>query len=121
MHTEGDMDFNIVRKQILTAYRNGHFLPWSCQDFIEVFERFYGMYCTRRAQWHPVLKTTTIGRVMELLVEDVNGVRYSPEDYLETDLLDCYFMTQFNEGCDYSIVHFTSGDVRMFKSYEAVI
>ena len=123
MHTEGDMEinFDIVRKQIVTAYRNGNYLPWSAQDFIRVFERFYGMYVTRRGRWHPALRTVTIARVMELLVEDVNGVRYSPEDYLESDLLDAYFMTRFNEGCDYSIVHFTSGDVRMFKSYEAVI
>jgi len=115
------MDFNIVRKQIQTAYYNGYYLPWSCADFIRVFERFYGLYCTRRARWHPALKTTTIARVMELLVEDVNGVRYSPQDYLDSDLFECYFTTRFNEGCDYSIVHFTSGDVRHFKSFEAVI
>lgn len=116
-----DFNFDIVRKQIVTAYRNGSYLPWSSQDFIRVFEWFYGMYVTRRGRWHPALKTTTIARVMALLVEDVNGVRYSPEDYLESDLFDCYFMTQFIEGCDYSIVHFVSGDVRHYKTFEAVI
>lgn len=58
---------------------------------------------------------------MALLIEDVNGDYYIPDDYLESDIFECYFDTWFRPGCDYSIVHFTSGDVRHYKSFEAVI
>ena len=115
------MDFNIVRKQIGTVYQAGGYWSWSCQDFIRVFERFYGLYYTRRGVGHPVLRTETIARVMRLLIEDADGTLYAPEDYLESDLFECYFDTRYKAGCDYSIVHFTSGDVRHYKTFEAVI
>lgn len=114
------MDFDIVVRQIFKAYRSGSY-KWSYPDFVRVFERFYSMYAEYMGRGHPRLKTETIGRVMASLVEDDNGMLYAPEDYLDSDIIEKYFDTVFNRGCDYSIVHFISGDVRMFKSYEAVI
>ena len=120
---EGNMefDFNIVCRQIFKAYSDKGYWSWTYHDFVRVFERFYGMYAMRRGCWHPHLTTETIGRVMRSLIEDDNGVLYSPEDYMESELFDAYFETRFKPECDYSIVHFTSGDVRQYKSYEAVI
>jgi len=113
------MDFDIVVRQIFKAYKAGSY-RWSLDDFVKVFERFYGLYADYMGRGHPHLKTETIGRVMALLTEDVNGVRYSADEYLDSDLFECYFVTAFNPGCDYSIVHFTSGNVRYYKTFEAV-
>ena len=114
------MDFAIVVRQIVKAYKAGGYW-WSCSDFVKVFERFYTLYEDFMGRGHPVLRTETVGRVMRLLAEDVNGVRYSPDEYLDSDMMECYFDTIFNPGCDYSIVHFTSGDVRYYKTFEAVL
>lgn len=113
------MDFDIVVRQIFKAYKAGSY-KWSYPDFVKVFERFYRMYAEYMGRGHPRLKTETIGRVMASLVEDDNGMVYLPEDYLDSDIFECYFDTMFNPGCDYSIVHFTSGDVRYYKTFEAV-
>ena len=113
------MDFRIVIRQIRKAYQTGNYTGWSVEDFVEVFRRFYRMYAAEIGRDHPRLTTETIARVMASLVEDDNGVRYSPEDYLTTDLLNAYFDTAFNS--DFCIRHFVSGDIRLIKSYEAVI
>lgn len=115
------MNFNILIRQIRKAYQTGSYRLWSVEDFIEVFERFYGMYEDYIGRGHPHLRTETIARVMASLVEDDNGTLYAPEDYLDSDIIEKYFDTVFNRGCDYSIVHFISGDVRYYKSFEAVI
>ena len=115
------MDFNIVIRQIRKAYQTGSYRLWSMEDFIEVFELFYGMYAVEVGRDHPRLTTETIARVMASLVEDDNGEIYLPADYLESDLFERYFDTRFRPGCDYSVVHFTSGDVRHYKTFEAVI
>ena len=114
-----NMDFEIVVRQIRKAYQEGDYSPWSLEDFVMVFARFYSLYRAMNGCEHPVLKTMTIARVMALLIRDVNGMMYSPDDYLETDLFECYFVTRFKPSCDYSIVHFTSGDVRYYKTFES--
>ena len=40
---------------------------------------------------------------------------------MDSDIFEVYFVTPFRPGCDYSIVHFVSGDVRYYKTFEAVI
>lgn len=115
------MDFTIVVRQIIKAYQTGNYPGWTVRDFVDVFERYYGLYADYMGCGHPVLKTDTIARVMAALIEDDNGVRYSPEDYLDSDIFEVYYMTPFRPGCDYSIVHFVSGDVRYYKTFEAVI
>lgn len=89
------MDFDIVVRQIFKAYKTGSY-RWDYPDFVKVFERFYTMYFEAMGQSHPHLRTETIGRVMTLLTEDVNGMYYIPDDYLDSDIFECYFRTEFS-------------------------
>ena len=118
-----ETDFNIVKHQILKVYHRDSSTwinaGWRYIDLVRVFERFYGMYFMRMRRCHPALRTDTIRRVMELLIDD-GCIRYKPGFYLEGDIFEKYFESKFEAGCDYSIVHFSSGVIRMRRCVEDV-
>lgn len=115
------MNFNILIRQIRKAYQTGSYRLWSVEDFIEVFSLFYGLYEDYMGRGHPHLRTETIAAVMASLVEDDNGEIYLPADYLDSDIIEKYFDTEFSPASDYCICHFVAGDIRHYKSFEAVI
>ena len=104
------MDFEIVKRQIATAYSQGEF-EWSLTDHCRVFRYFFDAYKSCRGREHPHLRTATIKEVMERL-ED-----YSIGETL--NLIDQYFESSLE--CDYSLVHFTSGRVREMRAYEIML
>lgn len=122
------MDFNIVKRQIISAYlsiygTDNSDKQWSLGDCLDVFRYYYRAYKAKFKRDHPKLKTSTIKEIIYALPEAVDEdtdttFDLDPTDY--PDLIKVYFKSTFAEGCDYSIAHFMSGKIRLMKYYEAL-
>ena len=117
------MNYGILLRQITTSYKHGNFkerdgYPWTIRDFFNVFVAFYELYERLMGYPHPHLRTATVERVMERLMQDEDGY-YAATDYLESDLLESYFGSYFSERCDYSICHFVSDGIRHYRRLRA--
>lgn len=112
------LNYDILRKQIINAYRQAKqenkTVLWSIEEITSFFEYYYKAYKAYTGNEHIHLKTETIKRVIELLNSD------GTEDYtLQTsiELLPQYFETNFSVG-NHAITHFVSGNVRLNRMYE---
>lgn len=56
----------------------------------------------------------------EYLIDEEDW-KSSPEFYTKwyQDMIDKYFSTEFSEGCNYSLQHFFSGNIRVLRWYES--
>lgn len=122
------MDFGIVKGQIISEYvrcygsdRRDH--PWSLENCINVFRCFYKTYKRYRRTDHPHLTNKTIRDIIlrfPYLAADgdtvIDGADLFPKDYVDT-LIPKYF-EQYFPNCDYSIVHFMSGQIRTIRYFE---
>ena len=115
-----ESDFNVVERQITAVYReNRSDMVWSLPDYISVFRCFYAYYYHYMGITHPFLTKPQILRVMLALPnvgDDYRDIDIDAEDY--EDLIDAYFQVEFPYGCNYSILHFVSGNIRSNRMYE---
>lgn len=113
------MDFEIVKRQIYSAYkkRNPELWKWSLSDYVHVFEVFYHKYRYYLNRDHPRMTNESIFRVMLRLsiFSELNDSEWTADENIE--LMDSYFETDFT-GCDYSIAHFVSGEIRNYRLFE---
>ena len=124
------LNFSIVKRQIIKEYLKLYDSPrdndeWSLKNCIELFRIYYILYKEHFGIDHPNLTDESMDNVLEEIpyIGGENGERdvdfsdcVSLEDY--PDLIEAYFNSEFREGCDYSISHFMSGQIRMIKFYE---
>ena len=119
-------DFTIVKRQIITEYiklygsdRNGY--TWDLAACIDVFRYYYWQYKRTFKQDHPHLKNETIRRIIEAFPYIEDDTMQNRAEDLEPGqypaLIDAYFKQDF-DGCNYSIAHFMSGDIRLLRYYE---
>jgi hypothetical protein len=81
----------------------------------EVVEYYLATYQDYRGEKHPNLKA----KQWSYVVDNLFYVR--DFDLSETDLIDMiekHFETDYQEGCDYNILHFMSDEVRLNRMYE---
>lgn len=111
--------FLVVMRQIHRMYPESGLSDrmWTEADVVDVFRTFYERYEYEFECPHPRLTNKTILSVMQSLPEDSAGMAYEFEEY--PDLIEQYFAQDFGSQCDYSIAHFVSGDIRLYRSYEA--
>ncbi len=102
------MDYEILKRQIYSAFSTGKYWRWTLEQHISFFVWFYQTYRETFGEDHTRLKTETVRKVMERL-EDYD-YEYSKE------LATAYFHTDLD--CDYSIVHFVHGKIRELRDYE---
>lgn len=87
----------------------------SLNETIVVFQRFYKEYETRRGMPHPNLSQAQIKNAVWRIRWDEEGDAYSLDDY--DYLIPGYFRQKFNHNCNYSIIHFLSGNIRANRQY----
>ena len=110
--------FDVVERQVISAYSKVSQykdMLWTLEEVKEFFKIFYDCHNAYCRYAHPFLKNETIERIIYNLGFDDNGMEYSLNDYKY--MIPQYFRTRFYN-CDYSIVHFMSGDVRLMRYYE---
>ena len=113
----------IVANQIKKAYDESP-CSWSLEECLGVFEYYFRKY--REIMYpfsHPHMSTRAIHRIISRLdsVEDAFGREYylEPGDYPE--IIDAYFAEDFQDtyrGCDCSMAHFMSGDIRLNRCFD---
>lgn len=113
----------IVANQIKKAYDETP-CSWSLDDCLGVFEYYFDKYHAIMYPYpHPHMSTRTIQEIISRLdlVEDAFGRGYplEPDDYPE--IINAYFAESFPDtyaGCNCSIAHFMSGDIRLNRCFE---
>jgi hypothetical protein len=82
---------------------------------IKTIAYFLDIFQATQGDQHPYLKPDqwqrAIDNILTLDGEDLE------EDDIET-IIDSYFGTKFQQGCNYSILHFISGDIKNLRFYE---
>ena len=111
-----EFDFSVCERQIRKQYPHCC-CSWDIQDVIDVVKYFTDAYQFYIYQSHPFMSNATIARVIEALPQDANGMDYDPDDYVGDGLIYQYFHTEFNH-CNYSMLHFLSGDIRANRMCE---
>lgn len=114
------LSFDVVRRQVITVYSKlskQYNITWSLKEVETFFEIFYEYHKKCCKYEHPYLKNKTIDWIICNIGFDDNGMEYSLEDY--RNMIPQYFKTSF-DNCDYSIVHFMSGDIRLMRYYEVL-
>ena len=120
------MDFNIVKRQIMSEYLKQHGSycnseEWSVRACINVFRYYYERYREVFRKDHPHISSDTVSWILEALPvarsEDGDELYLSPDEYPQ--LIDAHFETKYSR-CNYSIAHFMTGKIRFLKYYEAV-
>lgn len=110
--------FDVVKRQIVSSYQKlseNEDMLWSLDDVIKFFEIFYYYHNKHCIYPHPFLRNKTIEWIICNIAYDDSGNDYCIEDYMY--MIPQYFKTKFHN-CDYSIVHFMSGDIRLMRYYE---
>lgn len=112
-------NFDVVMRQVESTYKklsNHMNMSFSLEEVKKVFKLFYA-YHERYCRYpHPYLRNSSIEWVIENIGSDDNGMEYSIDDY--ELMIPLYFRAKFFN-CDYSIIHFMSGDIRLLRLYEA--
>lgn len=123
------MNFNIeiVKRQIISVYLDLYGSDrrdeiWSLGDCIDVFRYFYRRYIEIFDLWPPRISNETVKNIIlkfPYLRDDFNReFDLSPEDY--PPMIDAYFYQHFEDGCNYSIAHFMSGNIRALRYFETL-
>lgn len=103
---------DIVLRQIILAHKQLEGETYrSLGECIRLFETFFLMYSRRMNKEHPKLKTATIKDII-LSFDELLCIENCEE------IFERYFNQDFWDGCDYSIRHFTSGDIQLLRLYE---
>lgn len=89
--------------------RNG----WSLEAYITTILYFFGLYENTFDAKHPYLSVDKTKEVMLKLSNDY--YKLSPEETIY--FIDEYFKTNY-KNCNYSILHFVAGDIRLYLNYK---
>ncbi len=111
------LDFGIVKRQVINAYfklNKNSTLAWSLDDVMMFFKIFYAYHSKYAPYEHPHLKSESIEWII-LNVSNDDTMEYNLDTYKA--IIPQYFRTRFDD-CDYSILHFMSGDIRLLRYYE---
>jgi hypothetical protein len=91
-------------------------------DTIDIIEDFLEQYQRCRGEEHPNLKTQQWERVVATLFfcydDKLDGKRYELDVEDLVLMIDRYFETEFQPGCNYSIIHFNDNEIKLRRMYE---
>lgn len=112
------MNMMIFHNQLRKVYQKAGVVTWSIDDYIDFFDRFFMLHKNITGTDHYNIPSNKLEEiVLELpYVTDEHGfaIDVSPEEY--DGVVELYFDTDMD--CDYSIYHFMSGDIRLYRLYE---
>lgn len=100
-----DSDFTAVRRDQLEALAN----------FVSLYESF-------RGKRHPKLTYEQWDKAREemLYVADGIGNDFDLGVDDEEEMMTSYFETEYKDGCDYSVLHYISGNLRSIRYYDVI-
>lgn len=113
------MNMSIFRNQVRNAFKEiSGSSNWTEEDYVDFFCIFFRLHKWKVGSDHYNIPTKRLIGIMEELsyVTDEHGhiIEIFPED---SEAIICqYFRTEFD--CDYSIYHFMSGNIRLYRLYE---
>lgn len=107
-------DFERFTVAAKLAYRRVGACPYSIDDVLRVFRRYFETYELLMETAHPPISIEQIRRIIEKMPYVRDGY-VEPETY--EDIIDQHFYTAYTH-CDYNINHFFSGDIRNNRCYE---
>lgn len=118
-------DFYLFSKITATVYRDLK-SPFSLDEVLDIFDYFFQAYEEAMGEPHPAIRREQIRNIIERMPYtgregcgfDNSSVFFSPEDY--PAMIDNYFSTDFDKGCNYRINHFFSGAIRELRAYEEI-
>jgi hypothetical protein len=91
-------------------------------DTIEVIEYFLEQYKRCQGEKHPNLKPQQWERVVATLFfchdDALDGKSFDLDVETLQIMIDRYFETAFQEGCNYSIIHFNNSEIKLRRLYE---
>ena len=96
---------------------------YSIAQVLWVFMYYLCTYQNEIGREHPNIKAAQVRRIIEAMPyvgdchERMSDIE--PEDY--SAMIDRHFKTKYQDGCDYNINHFFSGDIRQMRIYDAVL
>lgn len=124
--SEFDFDFEILYKQLDICYKDltdaFESMEYTAKEYKNIFTYFYRCYLNNFGTHHPMLSNENIKSVMiklpyveleehdEILV-DIDG---------NISMIDYYFGQDFGSNCNYSILHYVSGDIRKYSYYKTL-
>ena len=107
----------LIRK----AYDRLEEAPYIYEETKEIIHYYFWKYEKATGRPHPnitVDKLVVIIDCMACISNEYENVDFEPENYQA--LIDQHFKTRYQKGCDYSISHFFSGDIRLLRYYEVL-
>jgi len=121
-----EFDFGILYKQLDICYMNltdtYESMNYSVAEYKDVFTYFYRCYQNIFGNHHPMLNNYNIKSVMVKLpyveLEDYDEIVVDAESNIY--MIDYYFDQDFGSNCNYSILHYVSGDIRKYAYYKTL-
>lgn len=122
----GELDFKILYKQLDKCYKNltdtHEYMHYTLEEYKDIFTYFYRCYQAIWGTHHPIFSSDNIEIVMTKLpyvVLDGNDeIVVDVDDNIS--MIDYYFDQEFGNKCNYSILHFVSGDIRKYTYYKTL-
>ncbi|APH07200.1 hypothetical protein [Bacillus weihaiensis] len=93
------------------------------RDQLEALADFVSLYEEYRGERHPKLTFEQWEKSREemlYVVDNSMGKDFDLDLEDEVDLMRSYFETDYKEGCNYSILHYISGDLRAIRYYDVI-
>ncbi len=114
------MNYSILRGMIASAYKKIDNPTWTVKEYFKFFVTFLDKYKHEMGRDHYNIPMTKLLDIMNELpaINDEFGNPFDIEEEYYEDIIDKYFAT--NMDCDYSIYHFMSGNIRLYRFYEVL-
>lgn len=113
------LNFNIVERQIRKSCKDNEYESYS-DDMVETFRYFYQMYKDRTGKEHTKLSQDNIDNVVNNLIANLSECCGSFDADSAEIMIDNYFDTRFEDGCNYSIIHFSCEDIIKNRFYQTL-
>jgi mRNA-degrading endonuclease HigB of HigAB toxin-antitoxin module len=94
--------------------------PFSLADVLGVFRLYFETYEKYFDKPHPLIKPEQVQRIIKVMPFVLNHygevLELGADDYRL--MVERHFETTYQDGCDFNICHFFSGDVRLLRFFE---
>ncbi len=116
-------DFRIVQKQITQMYgsvNNAASFSYNLSEVIEVFMLYYSAYQRHLGQHHPQLKNEDVLEIIGKIPSCTSneGDRIDLDVSVYEAVIEKHFEADYQGQCDYSMIHFMSGQIRALRYFE---
>lgn len=112
------MNMMIFHNQLRKVFYSSDSWLWDIDDYIQFFDLFFVLHKKKTGYEHFNIPSKKLSEIMDALPfvidENENAIDLDMDDYKL--MLLSYFNTDLD--CDYSIYHFMSGDIRLYRTYE---